>query len=89
MSVLVLRPFAGRLADTLGRGPLLVGGPLLCVAAYAVTPLAASLLPIIGLRLLLGVAEAAFVVASFAALVDLAHPPGSARRSATTRSAST
>ena len=75
VSALVLRPVTGRLADTWGRRPLLVGGAVLCAAVMALTALAGSLASLVALRLLLGVAEAAFFVASLAALADLA-PPG-------------
>ena len=74
VSALVLRPYAGRLADVRGRRPLLVGGALLCAAAMFLTAFTQALPLVVGLRLLLGVAEAAFFVASFAALADLAPP---------------
>ena len=74
VSALVLRPFAGKLADTLGRRPMLVGGALLCALGLVLTAFVHSLAAVIVLRLLLGVAEAMFVVAGFAALVDLAPP---------------
>jgi predicted MFS family arabinose efflux permease len=74
VSALVLRPFAGRLADTRGRRPLLVGGALLCAVGMVGTAYAESLALVVVLRLLLGVAEAAFFVASIAALIDLAPP---------------
>ena len=74
VTALVLRPYAGRLSDTWGRRPLLVGGALIAASALALTAAADSLLEVIALRLLLGVAEAAFFVASFAALADLAPP---------------
>lgn len=74
VTALVLRPFAGRLADRLGRLPLLVGGALLCALVMAGTAVAYHLAVVVALRLLLGVAEAAFFVASLAALADLAPP---------------
>ncbi len=74
ISALILRPFAGVLSDRLGRRPLLVGGALLCAVGMGLTALAGSTAVVVGLRLLLGVAEAAFFVASFAALADLAGP---------------
>jgi len=74
VSALVLRPFGGRLADTLGRRPMLFGGALIASLGLALTATADSLAAIIALRLLLGVAEAAFFVASLAALADLAPP---------------
>jgi predicted MFS family arabinose efflux permease len=72
VTALVLRPFAGRLSDTVGRRPLLLGGALLCAAAMLTTAVVQSLALVVVLRLTLGVAEAAFFVASFAAVADLA-----------------
>jgi predicted MFS family arabinose efflux permease len=74
VSALVLRPFAGRLSDLRGRRPLLVGGAVLCALALVVTASADTLALVVALRLVLGVAEAAFFVASFAMLADLAPP---------------
>jgi predicted MFS family arabinose efflux permease len=74
VTALVLRPFAGRLADTRGRRPLLLGGALVAAAAMLLTAHAETLTAVVTLRLALGVAEAAFFVASFAALADLAPP---------------
>ncbi len=74
ISALLLRPLVGRLCDTLGRAPLLVGGALLAGVALALTASVESLTLVIALRLVLGVAEAAFFVASLAALADLAPP---------------
>jgi MFS family permease len=74
-TALVLRPIAGRTADRRGRRPLLIGGALLYAAAMAAHVLVTDLAMLVGLRLLLGVGEAFFFVAGFAALADLA-PPG-------------
>jgi len=74
VSALVLRPFAGRLSDIRGRRPLLLGGALLCSAGMVLTASADTLPVVVALRLVLGVAEAAFFVASVAALADLAPP---------------
>jgi predicted MFS family arabinose efflux permease len=74
VSALILRPIAGRLADTRGRRPLLVGGALISALGMLGTAYADSLVLVVLLRLLLGVAEAAFFVASLAALADLAPP---------------
>ena len=72
LTALVLRPYAGRLADRRGRRALMVGGAALFALA-ALGHLAATSLPIlIGLRLTMGVAEAFFFVAAFAAVADLA-----------------
>jgi predicted MFS family arabinose efflux permease len=74
VSALILRPVAGRLADTRGRRPLLVGGALLSALVMLGTAYADNLVLVVLLRLLFGVAEAAFFVASLAALADLAPP---------------
>jgi predicted MFS family arabinose efflux permease len=72
VTALVLRPFAGRLSDTVGRRPLLLGGALLCAVALLITAVVQSFALVVVLRLTLGIAEAAFFVASFAAVADLA-----------------
>ena len=72
VSALLLRPLAGRFADVWGRRPLLIGGAVLCAVCTALMAHAGSLAIVVLLRLLLGVAEAAFFVAGFAALADLA-----------------
>lgn len=75
ISALLLRPWAGRLADVQGRRPLLVGGALCYAAVMAAHLFAPDLITLIALRLALGVAEAFFFVAAVAAVADLA-PPG-------------
>jgi len=72
LTALVLRPLAGRLADRFGRLPLLFGGATIAAASLALLLIAESLPAVVALRLLAGVAEAAFFVAGFAALADLA-----------------
>ncbi len=72
ITALVLRPYAGRLADRRGRRPLLVGGALLAALAIMGHAFITTLVGLIALRLLLGVGEALYFVAGFAALADLA-----------------
>ncbi|WP_139417142.1 MFS transporter [Agromyces laixinhei] len=72
LTALVLRPLAGRLADDIGRRPLLIGGAVIAAVSLGLTAVADDLITVIVLRLLAGVAEAAFFVAVFAALADLA-----------------
>jgi predicted MFS family arabinose efflux permease len=74
VSALVLRPLAGRLADVYGRLPLLLGGALLAAVSLLLLALTRDLVSVVALRLLAGVAEAAFFVGGFAALADLAPP---------------
>jgi predicted MFS family arabinose efflux permease len=74
ISALVLRPVAGRLCDTRGRLPVLLTGAVLCAAGMLLTAHAGTLLEVVALRLLLGIAEAAFFVACFATLADVAPP---------------
>jgi MFS family permease len=77
VTALLLRPWSGRAADRFGRRPLLITGALLAAAGIAAHILTANLAVLVGLRLVLGVAEALFFVAGFAMLADLA-PPGRA-----------
>ncbi|WP_418605334.1 MFS transporter [Georgenia sp. SUBG003] len=69
---LATRPVAGRLVDARGRRPLLVAGALLCAVCLVLTAQSGTLGGVVALRLVLGLAEAAFFVAAVATLVDLA-----------------
>jgi MFS family permease len=77
VTAVVLRPFAGRLSDQRGRRQLMIGGALLAGVALVAHAFTTELWMLIALRLVLGVAEAAFFVAAFAALADMA-PEGRA-----------
>lgn len=72
VTAVVLRPFAGRISDRRGRRKLILGGALLAAVALAAHAITTTLWMLIGLRLVLGVAEAFFFVAAFAALADMA-----------------
>jgi predicted MFS family arabinose efflux permease len=74
LSALLLRPLAGRVCDTRGRRPLLVGGAVLGAVALLLTAQVDDLAAVVALRLLAGVGEAAVFVAIFASVADLAPP---------------
>src|SRR5919205_2968840 len=77
VTTLILRPLAGRWTDRHGRRPLLIGGALLFAVLVLGHVVVTHLAWLVVLRLLLGVAEALYFVAGFAALADLA-PAGRA-----------
>jgi len=72
VTTLLLRPYAGRLSDRRGRRPLLIGGALLFASVVLAHVVAGDIVTLVVLRLLLGVAEAFYFVAGYAALADLA-----------------
>lgn len=74
ITALVFRPYAGRLSDSRGRIPLMLAGAALAGVGMALIPFVDSLPLLVAIRLLQGVAEAAFFVASFAMLADIAPP---------------
>lgn len=74
ITAVLSRPFVGRLSDSRGRVPLMVAGAMLAGASMAMLPFLDSLFAVVVIRLLQGVAEAAFMVASFALVADLAPP---------------
>ena len=74
VTALICRPFAGRLSDSRGRIPLMIFGAVLAGIGMLLVPFVSSLAALVAIRLLQGVAEAAFFVASFALLADIAPP---------------
>ncbi len=74
ISALLCRPITGRLADRRGRLPLMLVGAGLAAVGMLLLPVADSLVAVVVIRLLQGVGEAAFFVASFALLADIAPP---------------
>lgn len=74
ITALLCRPYAGRYSDRLGRRPVLIVGAVLAGFGMALMPQVDSLAMVIALRLLQGIGEAAFFVAGFALLADLAPP---------------
>ncbi len=72
LTAVLLRPYSGRISDRKGRRVLIIGGGVtvgLTMLAYALTN---SLGPLLGLRLLTGVGEAAFYVGVATVVNDLA-----------------
>jgi MFS family permease len=74
VTTLLLRPWVGRWTDRHGRRPLLVGGAAGFAAVVLAHLLVTGLAGLVVVRLTLGVAEACYFVAGFAALADLAPP---------------
>ena len=72
IAALLARPVVGWVADRYGRRPLLVAGALLTAFATAATLAVTSVGPFVAVRAVLGVGEAAFLVAMLAAAADLA-----------------
>lgn len=72
VTALVLRPYAGRLADRFGRRRLLVAGGVWFTAVVAAHLLVTDYWALLLLRVLLGIAEAVYFVAGVAALADIA-----------------
>ncbi|MGA8745865.1 MAG: MFS transporter [Solirubrobacterales bacterium] len=71
---LMLRPFAGRLADRRGRKPAVVGGALLVSGAGFLYLLPSGVAGLIAARLVLGAGEGTMFTAGSAWIVDLAPP---------------
>ena len=71
-SAVLLRPFAGRLADRVGRRPLMIWGAAIVTVSVAAYRLAHGIGVLISLRLVNGAGEALFFTAAAAAITDLA-----------------
>lgn len=72
VTALVLRPWAGRWSDRWGRRRLMILGTGAFVVLVLGHLLVTGVVPLIGLRLLLGAAESLYFVAGFAMLADIA-----------------
>ena len=73
-TALVLRPWAGRIADRSGRRLLMIIGAATFAASVAAYGLADGVPVLVVLRLLTGVGEAFFFVGALTAMSDLAPP---------------
>jgi len=74
ITALLLRPWIGRITDRNGRRHMLIIGALLALASTAMLSVVDTLPLIVVARLVAGVGEAAFAVASITALIDMAPP---------------
>jgi len=74
VSALLLRPWAGRLADRRGRALLMISGAGIVAVSVAGYALVASVPALLVLRLVTGVGEALFWVGAVSAVGDLAPP---------------
>lgn len=72
LTALILRPLSGSLADRRGRRPLLIGGSALFAIGMLGHLVAVSVPILIGMRVLLGAAEAFMFVAALTTASDLA-----------------
>jgi predicted MFS family arabinose efflux permease len=68
----VLRPWAGRIGDRAGRRSLVLGGSAILAGSYVLYVFADALLPLMLLRVVSGVGEAAMFVGAATAVQDLA-----------------
>ena len=80
VGAVLLRPFAGRIGDSVGRRVLIVGGALIVAATTACYGLVHALWFLVLLRVASGFGEAGFFVGAATMITDLA-PGAPARRS--------
>ncbi len=72
LGAVILRPFAGRIGDRFGRRVLIVVGGVIVGSAGLLYLLASALVPLVLVRLLAGIGEAAFFVGAASMITDLA-----------------
>jgi predicted MFS family arabinose efflux permease len=72
ITALLLRPWVGRITDHSGRRSVLIAGAVVALASTGLLTIVDTLPLIVAARLLAGVGEAAFAVASITTLIDLA-----------------
>ncbi|MEP6623741.1 MAG: MFS transporter [Acidimicrobiia bacterium] len=72
LGAVLLRPFAGRLGDRMGRRPLVIGGAAIVAVTTLAYVWATSLELLVTFRLLGGIGEAAFFVGAATMITDLA-----------------
>ena len=74
ITAVLTRPFVGRRVDRLGRAWFLRGAPLVVIASCAGLAVAHSLVAVVAVRLLQGLAGAAFYTAAATVATDLSPP---------------
>lgn len=74
VTAVLLSPTSGRIADRRGRRVVLVSGALVMLVAYLAMLLGPPLWALAAIRLFAGGGEAAFVIATFTVVADLAPP---------------
>jgi MFS family permease len=74
VSAAIIRPWAGRLGDVRGRRVLIVGGSLLVGCSVLAYALVDTIAPLVLLRLVSGLGEAAVFIGAATAVQDLAPP---------------
>ncbi len=72
VGAVLLRPFAGRIGDRVGRRVLIVAGGVVVGSAGLLYVLATALVPLVVVRVLAGIGEAAFFVGAASMITDLA-----------------
>jgi MFS family permease len=72
IGAIVLRPYAGRIGDRVGRRILIIGGAAVVAVSTALYGIVASLPWLVAARTLTGVGEAAFFVGAATMITDLA-----------------
>lgn len=72
VGAVLLRPWAGRLGDSIGRRGLIIGGALVVAVSVAAYEVATSLAVLVAVRFATGVGEAAFFVGAATTITDLA-----------------
>lgn len=72
VGAVLLRPYAGRVGDRLGRRLLIIGGAAVVAVSIAAYGLVASVPYLVAVRVLTGLGEAAFFVGAATMITDLA-----------------
>jgi MFS family permease len=72
VGAVLLRPYAGRIGDRIGRRVLIIGGAFVVAVSTALYGVVEALPYLMGMRLVTGIGEAAFFVGAATMITDLA-----------------